>query len=266
MSQPEGSALRMGWKPQETVLLENALREAAHTGTPLSAVFRRVAVHTGRKANSVRNYYYTVMRGQVIREEEELVRREPGAFTPFTREESRWLLREVLTGKARGESVRAVTLRLGEQDRARGLRYQNKYRSLLRTHPGEVREALRELRAEGVPCADPYAAGEPDWELPEREELDALLPEGIDRLRQNGQEDIRAMVQGIRGLLTLAVAGEVANHRLEQTRRELQEGTEAWEQQKTRLRAMARELRPGITAGTPDTPRLLSLLDSLEEL
>ena len=63
-------------------------------------------------------------------------------------EEMRALLRTVLAEQAKGISVRACTLNMGKGDTKTMLRYQNKYRSLIRTNPEFVQKVRlrRQLR------------------------------------------------------------------------------------------------------------------------
>lgn len=103
--------------------------------------------------NSVRNYYYARVKEQDLQTQALHV----GAFVPFGQDEIRQLLRRVLSAQANGISVRACTLEMGDGDNKAMLRYQNKYRSLLKTRPDLVRQVAAELAAEGVHF-DPYAA------------------------------------------------------------------------------------------------------------
>ena len=79
------------------------------------------------------------------------------AFLPFSEEESLSLLKTVLLARSAGESVRSCTLRIAEGDTRRMLRYQNKYRALLKSRPALVDRARRELRSQVDPVFDPYA-------------------------------------------------------------------------------------------------------------
>ena len=140
-----------GWSPAEDDLLLDAVRQNKESGRSLRSAFAAVADQTGRKADSVRNRFYLLAKespDMLLRSRPELVR--------FTEEEVSMLLREMLTGKARGESVRSIALRLGAGDKARMLRFQNKYRAIIKNDPGRIRDTLSELRAEGIACADPY--------------------------------------------------------------------------------------------------------------
>ena len=50
------------------------------------------------------------------------------------------LVEQVLTARAQGVSVRACVRQMADGDRTRMLRYQNKYRSTVRTRPEIVTE------------------------------------------------------------------------------------------------------------------------------
>lgn len=136
-----------GWSQEETDLLWKEIRSAADTGAPLRQVFERMGEALGRKPNSVRNYYYMQLRDQPA---EGLRRASP--FESFTPEEIHQLLRHVLQDRGRGVSVRASVMNLSGGDRARMLRYQNKYRAILRKKPALIDSVIEELRTEGLPC------------------------------------------------------------------------------------------------------------------
>ena len=184
---------RSGWSEAEEELLRGRLSKAAHEGTPLREVFDAVALETGRKPNSVRNYYYTAMRSRIAgREEPALVRRERSSFTPFTDDEIRQLLKYILGRQASGMSVRACAMALGNGNRSRMLRFQNKYRSLLKNRRQLVEEVMHAMDQEGLAYVNPYGeegllydSGEPtgreDGRSIAREVLDAFEMEaGLD--------------------------------------------------------------------------------------
>lgn len=142
-----------GWRMEEERLLFAQIEAGRKENQPLKAIFAQVAAATGRKPNSVRNYYYARVKEQDLQTQALHV----GAFVPFGQDEIRQLLRRVLSAQANGISVRACTLEMGDGDNKAMLRYQNKYRSLLKTRPDLVRQVAAELAAEGVHF-DPYAA------------------------------------------------------------------------------------------------------------
>lgn len=137
---------RGGWQQEENDLLFAAVREAAQEGKPLRDVFAKVGEELHRKPNSIRNYYYAK-----VKDEPELAPTK-ATFRAFDQEELHLLLRDVLMAKGRGESVRACVIRRANGDRSAMLRYQNKYRSILKNRPELLEEVAQELRQEGLPC------------------------------------------------------------------------------------------------------------------
>ena len=140
---------RNGWTQEETDLLWKEIQAALDAGTPLRGVFDRTGQALGRKPNSVRNYYYMQMREKGG---EEIRRAAP--FDTFSDDEIHDLLRHVLLGRGSGRSVRACVMEMSGGDRSRMLRYQNKYRAILRKKPDLIEQVCRELKQEGLPCPD----------------------------------------------------------------------------------------------------------------
>ena len=147
MEQATVARPRAGWNSAEEALLHAAVDRCRAAGEPLKTAFLQAAEQTGRRPNSVRNHYYASGRPDG----------NAPAFLPFSEEESLSLLKTVLQARSAGESVRACTLRIAEGDTRRMLRYQNKYRALLKSHPGLVARARQELQEQGGSVFDPYA-------------------------------------------------------------------------------------------------------------
>ena len=144
---------RGGWQENEITQLREAVRRAGGNGEPLRGVFEQIGASLGRKPNSVRNYYYACLK----REEAGNV---PHAapFQTFTQDEVRQLVHDVLAARAQGVSVRACVQRMAGGNRKNMLRFQNKYRSVLKTRPALVRQVIEDMRASGEATFDPYAA------------------------------------------------------------------------------------------------------------
>jgi hypothetical protein len=143
-----------GWSDEETALLWQEVRACSTQGQPLRVAFDKMAALTGRKANSIRNYYYAAIKSGEVPGDVPTGRAMP--FTPFSADEIDSLLREVLMAQGRGISVRACVTALGGGDRAVALRLQNKYRALLKSHPDRVMMVVKALQEEGQPCVDPF--------------------------------------------------------------------------------------------------------------
>lgn len=141
---------RSGWSEAEEALLAGRLAKAQKSGEALRIVFEEIARQTGRQPNSVRNYYYTVLRPRLA-ESHALKRRPRPAFKPFEPGEARSVLKAMLGYYGEGLSIRASALKLARGDRSAMLRYQNKYRSLAKSRPDLLEEIQAELRSEGRP-------------------------------------------------------------------------------------------------------------------
>ena len=152
MTQQTTTHPKGGWQQQEIDLLFSAVSEAADRGKPLRDVFAEVGTALSRKPNSIRNFYYARVREMP----DMAVRQAP--FRSFTPGEVHELLRQVLIGRGEGRSVRACVTELAGGDRAGMLRYQNKYRSILKNKPEMLMEVAQELRMEGLPCPENVAA------------------------------------------------------------------------------------------------------------
>lgn len=138
-----------GWSEAENQMLWETADEAQQQGLPLKAVFERIAAQTGRRPNSIRNYYYAQVRR---REDGE---RRPARFVPFTPQEVDWLMEQVLVARAAGQSVRSCLQKLSGGDHSLMLRYQNKYRAMIKNRPEYVREMVEKLNDQGVVCDAP---------------------------------------------------------------------------------------------------------------
>lgn len=192
---------RGGWRQDEIDLLFSAVQSAADSGRPLRDVFADVGAQLSRKPNSIRNFYYAR-----VRERPELCARQ-APFRAFTPEEVHHLLRQVLISRGQGQSVRACVTRLADGDRAGMLRYQNKYRSVLKHKPEKLLAIAEQLRAQGLPCPQDVTACR-RYTHPAPADASAL-PAALCAHMQD--PDVRAMVEGLNQLLSRlpnAPAGE----------------------------------------------------------
>ena len=121
----------------------NLLIEKAKSGNVRTNAFEEIARKTNRKPNSVRNYYYKNLAKEKTR------------FLPFSASEVKHSLREIILGTSRGESVRSICLRLSGGDKSKMLRFQNKYRTVLRNHPQKITAIKNELETQGYLVKSP---------------------------------------------------------------------------------------------------------------
>jgi hypothetical protein len=207
---------RLGWSAEEDALLFEAVRRARIDGAPLKAVFDEVAGHTGRRPNSIRNYYYArVKQGG---DESAQISHNP-AFVPFSDDEIKRLLTTVLGAQARGVSVRACTLEMGDGDNRAMLRYQNKYRSLLKSNPALVRRVVQEMRDQGLPSYDPYEKAMPSRRAgrPRKQSGSLLDVVGgvVNQLDRVEGLDVSAFFESLGALAISAAKGAAAQQRLQ---------------------------------------------------
>ena len=155
------SGRRAGWSEREANLLWEAADEAQQQGLPLKSVFEQIANHTGRRPNSIRNYYYAQVQKRLGDQPR------PARFVPFTAGEVDQLMEQVLRARAQGHSVRSCLQRMAGGDHSLMLRYQNKYRSIIKSRPDLVNQVVDRLRAEGVDVHAPQVNHRPRTTLAE---------------------------------------------------------------------------------------------------
>ena len=186
---------KAGWSPEETALLFEEIDRAAAQEQPIRRAFEVVAQKTGRRPNSIRNYYYAKLR------------EEPGrgkaAFIPFGEQEQHHLVEAMLLGQAEGKSVRSIAAKLGNGEKKAMLRYQNKYRGLLRSNPGYIEKILQELRDTGKlgPQDNPL---QKTRRRPGAEQTLAELADNLARLGKDGE----AVLYGLNHIVWAAIQKE----------------------------------------------------------
>ena len=186
---------RAGWHEDETTRLFTAVKEASATGAPLRSVFESLSGDLGRKPNSIRNYYYACLRQKP---DATFLRATP--FTAFTPEETHHLLRQVLMARGQGMSVRACVMNMAGGDHSRMLRYQNKYRTVLKHRPEMIEAVREELRQEGLPY--------PKEPVYDRADAAFCDPEDTAAARLMAEPCVSAMLEGLKELLRRAARSE----------------------------------------------------------
>ncbi|MBQ2991233.1 MAG: hypothetical protein IJD60_08070 [Clostridia bacterium] len=181
-----------GWQKQEIALLQKSIEDAARTGESLRSVFDRISRELGRKPNSIRNFYYAQIRSQ---DADEGGRTLP--FETFSPQEVEQLIARVLCARAQGLSVRACVRQLADGDRSKMLRYQNKYRSTVRTRPDLVRRVMDRLTEQGAAFVSPYASQDPVQEN--------ALPQLKERAEQSGDPRLAQLFSSLDYLMELAL-------------------------------------------------------------
>lgn len=143
-----------GYTEKEIAELLSAVYRGKANGKSVSAVFSDYAAKHDRAKGSVRNFYYELskiaqsdagIKQKFFRDKQPIVNN----ISRFTDGERDMLAREVLLGKSKGNSVRGTLKCLSGGDDKLMLRYQNKYRAMLKNRT-YLDAAADNLRKEGI--------------------------------------------------------------------------------------------------------------------
>lgn len=140
-----------GYTEEEARNLVEFVAEGRRTGKTLSGLFNAYAQKTGRAKGSVRNYYYALLRSTGDERVRKMLRGtdlKAEKIMPFSEQETDRILREILTQKSKGISVRRAVLNLSKGDDKLMLRYQNKYRNVVTKQPERIERLMRECGLE----------------------------------------------------------------------------------------------------------------------
>lgn len=200
---------RTGWQEEETNRLFTAVKEASASGEPLRSVFESLSGDLGRKPNSIRNYYYAC-----LRQHPDAAQMKAAPFAVFTPEETHELLRQVLMARGEGMSVRSCVMKMAGGNHSLMLRYQNKYRTLLKHRPELIESVREELRREGLPY--------PKDPVLDRADAAFCDPEDTAAARLMAEPCVSHMLEGLKELLRRAArAGEAADLQRELDRQQV---------------------------------------------
>lgn len=131
-----------GYTEEEAKSLIDYIKEGKRKGKTLTWLFESYGLQRGRAKGSVRNYYYTLMKNE--KKDERIVKLLDGSrlsvekIKEFTKEETDEVLRNILTEKSKGFSVRRAIYNLASGDDKLMLRLQNKYRNTLKKEPQRI--------------------------------------------------------------------------------------------------------------------------------
>lgn len=146
-----------GYKQSDVIGLAEFLRE--RKGENLSQTFSQYALKSGKAKGTIRNLYYAL--AKLSKENVEFRDRFLGGeqinvnqIIEFDGEQERTLLKQVLIKTNQGKSVRSAINELSGGDGKVALRYQNKYRSVVKTKPELVKDVIEEMRRDGTEIKD----------------------------------------------------------------------------------------------------------------
>ena len=136
-----------GYARAEAEALVGYIAAGRKEGKTLTELFARYGKEHGRAGGSVRNYYYRLLRtedsaAKRLLEGTQLRAERVRPFSPAEKEE---MLRLILIERGKGNSVRRAIANVCGGDEKKMLRYQNKYRNMLKKQPEEVRAVAQKL-------------------------------------------------------------------------------------------------------------------------
>ncbi len=181
-----------GFQESETKSLIEFIKQNEYKG--LSNAFKEYAELSGRAKGSVRNYYYKVV--NECKNNEKLSKKlgvlekmYPIFIEEFKESESRELLTLILNGVAEGRSVRSVILALSNNNSKLALRYQNKYRNLLKNRKELVLEVASKIKTKTGESVNPYKSSEKLSEQKKLEnQIDSLLKNLYSSLKEENDK------------------------------------------------------------------------------
>lgn len=137
-----------GYKEKDVLGLARFIKERKRQS--LTEVFDRYAEVSGKSRGTVRNLYYAIARRAVSDAEfrdKYLDGKIPeiSKITAFHKDEEEELIRQVLAGKKEGRSVRSVIMELAAGDGKKALRFQNKFRGVMKNNPAAVYKIAEEM-------------------------------------------------------------------------------------------------------------------------
>ena len=144
------------WKDEEIKKLFCFVEDGKQKHLSLLSIFKNFATLTKRKPNSVRNYYYLELcelqnnKSKCHRLGINLNNHEKIKQTPFDEKEEKEVVKNILRLCAKGISVRKACLKLAGDDLGKMIRFQNKYRNVLKGNQALLSRCIQELKDEGV--------------------------------------------------------------------------------------------------------------------
>ena len=141
-----------GYSAQEAEGLVEYISEGKKAGKTLTSLFSSSGSRHGRASGSVRNYYY-----QLLKTKDEKAKRilrgkglKAEKIKEFSDRETDEMLKNILAERSKGVSVRRAIQKIADGDDRLMLRYQNKYRNMLKKQPERIEETAKNMGLENV--------------------------------------------------------------------------------------------------------------------
>ena len=176
-----------GYKQKDIIGLAEFLMQ--NKSGSLSSIFEQFAVLNGKAKGTVRNLYYALAKKSNTDSEfcQKYLGGKPikiAKSEEFEKEEERELIKEILRAKTNGKSVRSIIMQMADGDAKKALRYQNKYRNVIKNKPQMAIDIANEIQKGGEKI---------DFSLEKRQNKMVVSNEQFDKLKF----EIDALVQRI---------------------------------------------------------------------
>ena len=140
-----------GYKEKDVIALANQIKN--RTNQSLSDLFREFAKTHGKSKGTVRNLYYALAKRSNTDAEfcKKYLDGKPisvSKIVEFNNLDERALIKKILTYKLNGKSVRSAVMDLANGDGKLALRYQNKFRNIIKNKKQLVNDIVLELKAD----------------------------------------------------------------------------------------------------------------------
>ena len=139
------------WKDDEIIKLFNVVEKNKKENKSLLTAFSEYAKMSGRKRNSVRNYYYQELselqnnKNRALKLGINIKNHIVNESMLFSSKETKEILTKIIKLNSEGYSIRKACLTLANNDVNMMVRYQNKYRSVLKTNPKLIEDIKKDL-------------------------------------------------------------------------------------------------------------------------
>lgn len=144
------------WKSSEVKNLFACVEKSKENQQSLMDAFKSFAKNSKRKPNSVRNYYYQEvanLKNDKKRRDElniDISKHQIELPEKFSIEETKSIVKEILREKCLGKSTRSACMKLADGDAKKMVRFQNKFRSVLKNNKNLYDQCFEELKKEGL--------------------------------------------------------------------------------------------------------------------
>lgn len=139
------------WKDEEIKQLFDIVEKNRKENKSLLSAFSEYAKLSGRKRNSIRNYYYQELselqknKSRANKLNINIKNHIVNESVLFSKNETRKIISNILKLNSEGYSIRKACLKLANNNVELMVRYQNKYRSVLKSNPELINEITKEL-------------------------------------------------------------------------------------------------------------------------